>query len=173
MSLDISLTDKCGDEIASLNWLRNPFGLERWAQHNVEYAVRDAFHVTDRLWYVCNHWNYKHSEDVDRRRFKQVVDSYNMVIQQLEVGYFWFDASELIQFVFPHAAQFKGHWLDDGGQKHYNQLLGIPQPQFCHFWFEPSAEKHYTLEYYKHWFCELVDFADLLQDRENEFYCSN
>jgi len=52
-----------------------------------------------------------------------------------------------------------------------DDLFGIPQEYFN------NNEIFYlgnpTLEYYQSWFKELVDIAELLQDPETEFYCSN
>ena len=85
MSLEISLRKKGEeDEIMSLNWLRNPFGLERWAAANTEKENVER----GRLWYVCNHWNYDKAKKIDTRVFKEIIDKYWGVIRELREGCF-------------------------------------------------------------------------------------
>ena len=179
MSLSISLYEN-NSEIASMNWLRNPFGLERWAEGNFKYATKGfAIPVTlsASLWDVCNKWSYDDSSNVDRPLFKFVVDIYNSVIQKLEIGYYWFGVSEFMQFVLPHvdvlpAAPFGGDCYRIKGNIFYADKVGIPQEYWVHIW--PKNEVRLCkLGHYKMWFTELVEFAELLQDPAYVFYCSN
>ena len=101
MSLEIDLIEKeTGNEVMSLNWLRNPFGLQTWAEDNVGMKIVQRVRgisgreeLFEDLRYVCNHWSYEDSSDIDRGLFKQVVDTYWKEIQKLEVGYFVFNLS--------------------------------------------------------------------------------
>lgn len=176
MSLDISLCNKDDDsDYVSMNWLRNPFGLERWAEDNFKYATKDfAIPVTlsASLWDVCNKWSYDDSEHVDRALFKHVVDVYNIEIKQLKVGYFWFDIYSLMQFVVPDYSRFPKdpRWNRILGSHFHEDKLGIPQEYFGRVC---GGEKYCALSYYKKWFGELVEFAELLQDPAYVFYCSN
>jgi hypothetical protein len=179
MSLDISLhkfDDTIGDDGLSMNWLRNPFGLERWAQNNVSYIIRQMpIELSVTLWGVCNQWNYDKSSEIDRSLFKQVVIFYNTFIQNMTIGYFWFDIHSLMQFVVPHIEQFpKERGFNRIKDSVYNkELLGIPQSYFANPCFGLGGKKYGTLGYYQEWFGELVEFAELLQDTDYEFYCSN
>lgn len=174
MSLSISLYEN-NSEIASMNWLRNPFGLERWAEANTEYATREcniSFKLPVTLWDVCNKWSYDDSEKIDRTLFKVVVDTYSSVIQQLEHGYFWFDLHSVMQFIAPKYSSFPKDldWNRIKGSKYHNDTLGVPQEYFGDIC---GGDGNCNLDYYKNWFGELVEFADELQHKEYTFYCSN
>jgi len=173
MSLDISVS-KDGEELASINWLRNPFGLEQWAERNVGDKV-SHFGIT--LYDVCNNWAYDEAKNIDRKLFKDIVDLYWEEIRRLERGYFFFNFQEYVGLIpyyhgfpvekptFRNITEIKDAiWKGD--------LYGIPQE-----YFHDDAKFHmgsfYTLGQYQSWFKVLVDLAELLQDPEIEFYCSN
>ena len=161
MSLEISLRKKGDEEEAmSLNWLRNPFGLERWAEANV--GKTDNSPENERLWYVCNNWNYGKSKEIDKCLFEQVVDKYWSAIQELEVGYFVFNLPMYRQFVEGELRKR----LEFGD---YKYRMGYTEIAIKMEFFEDVP----TLDGYKEWFHRLVLFAEKLQDPNMEFHCSN
>lgn len=170
MSLDISLS-KNEEEVISMNWLRNPFGLERWASDNTNLNFKKD------LWYVCNHWNYDKSSRVNRQMFQEVVLQYWEVVKELKDGYFYFDLPAYQQFVEPNKKYMELNFNNLGikgerynTDKQDDRRLAIPMWQFKHPEFHLQ---NCSLEYYKNWFNELVEFAELLQDKSYAFYCSN
>lgn len=175
MSLNITLTNnKQKEELASINWLRNPFGLCNWAEDNVkptDLKEKD-------LYYVVNHWNYEKSDQINRALFKKVVYDYWYEIRKLERGYFFFTLQTYIQFVEPNLSALPKvniHFLNNVNRikdSYYtdDNRIAVPQEYFNNPIFNLSGS---TLEHYKNWFKELVDFADLLQNKDNAFYCSN
>ena len=177
MSLDISLCDTDGDDIKSMNWLRNPFGLEQWAQGNFEYITKECVIILPfTLWDVCNQWNYEKSSEVDRPLFKFVVDVYAGVLKQLETGYFWFDIYGANQYIIPkaHSLPFETMYGVSSikGRVYHKDSMGIPQ-KYCKNLFDFGSRNAHTLEWYNDWFNQLVEFAELLQNTEYDFYCSN
>ena len=172
MSLDIALIDKDDNEVLSMNWLRNPFGLCQWAEDNTPHLT---YHGKD-LYYVCNHWAYKMGNRINRPLFKEVVDLYWAEIQKLERGYFHFDLPEYFQFVHQHYHLFPivpgyQHIAIKDSLYDNERRIAIPQEYFGHADF--SLGNCYTLDHYKAWFKQLVDFAERLQDKNLKFYCSN
>ena len=174
MSLDIYLTDKkTGDEVADMNWFRNPFGLCQWAEDNYEYV--NGHEGKKSLWYVCNHWSYAKSGRVNRKLFKDVVHEYWDTISFIKQGYFFFNLPSYRQFIEGKLNYLPGN---DGifnrsilGQKYdIKSRLLIPMEHFGDRLF--GISKH-TLDDYREWFKELLWFAELLQDKNNRFYCSN
>jgi len=188
MSLDLTLY-KDDEEIMWMNWLRNPFGLEMWAQCNFDES-KNKFEVEQSLYYVCNHWSYESlrsscfasltkddSNDVDRKLFHSVVTDYWSVIQTLESSYFGFPLSSYIQFIqpnyhhFPKEKLFTGdEYIKDSKYSEDDTMLLIPVKYFQHRDFclsEASTQR------YKKWFYELVQFAEKLQDKSLRFECSN
>jgi hypothetical protein len=167
MSLEIRLSDKKTDEeVMSLNWLRNPFGLERWAEANVceIYVSKEE----ERLRYVCNHWNYDKSKEIDKQLFEKVVDNYWAVIKNLEVGYFAFNLPEYRQFV--EGMIGKNLKMKDYRYRNNPTEIVINMELFKgEFVFTDSK----GLEGYKGWFRQLVAFAEKLQEPDMVFYCSN
>ena len=166
MSIDLHLYDG-EEEIISLNWLRNPFGLCNWAEDNVGDNLR--------LHYVCNEWTYGKSDQVNRPLFKQVVEEYWARIQKLDAGYFFFDLSSYRQFVEPHIAAFPGKrlfdiWSIDGSKYDQRGRLMIPMGHFDRPEFDVFKP---SLEGYREWFSELVRFAEKLQNEKHRFYASN
>lgn len=170
MSLSISLY-RDNKEIMAMNWLRNPFGLERWASDNVPLQLKKD------LWYVCNHWNYEKSNRINRQLFLDVVMQYWAGIKKLKEGYFFFSLPSYRQFV-----EGKTQYLDTmigwafggkriKGEKYVENRLAIPMWQFNEQVVDLGGQ--YQLDDYKNWFKELVGFAKLLQDKRNRFYCSN
>lgn len=196
MSLDIMLTHKrTGEEIISMNWLRNPYGLATWAEDNYQYATHHNQHnhapeqpaypskVGYRLYYVCNHWAYKSSSAVNRPLFKRVVDQYAEVLLSLDKAYYFFDTSSFIQFVLPHWELIPQRQLTEfirvvGTQDDRPVYLGN-RMGFNIEWFDkPAFNLRYRdgstmLEHYKRWMGQLVNFAELLQNKDYRFYCSN
>ena len=163
MSLDISLIDKkTSEEVMSLNWFRNPFGLERWAESNV--GEKTDMLEESRLWYVCNHWCYGESNNIDRKLFKQVVDEYWAKIQEIELGCFVFDLPEYRQFVEGKLKSGLDYFEGDFRYQEDNTKIAIRMDYF---------DDVKSLDEYKEWFQELVLFAERLQDADVEFDCSN
>jgi hypothetical protein len=185
MSLDISLIErKTGDGVASMNWLRNPYGLCQWSEDN--YALAKSLDPTtiklkEGLWYPINHWNYEKGSRVNRKLFKQTVDRYGEAIMALEEGFFCFDASELMHFVVPHLPSlpykdspwgFSNKHIE--GAKRYDQKLAIPMEYFKARCFNLSIPHDLTvLGHYKSWYQQLINFAESLQNPEYQFHCSN
>lgn len=160
----MSLSNDEEDEVISLNWLRNPFGLERWAELNVGEKVN--LPENERLWDVCNRWTYDKSNEIDRKLFKKVVDIYWSKIQNLQVGYFVFDLPGYRQMVEgPVGMKLTRRYYEyrrDGADiairmECFKRDLSLDNP---------------TLEKWKEWFHRLVVFAEKLQDPNMEFYCS-
>jgi hypothetical protein len=169
MSLDISITHKKSGDSMDMNWLRNPFGLCNWAEANVHPKTKKD------LWYVINHWNYEKSRRINRKLFKEVVDAYWAEIQKLEKGYFYFDLGSYMSFVQPHLSELPVERLFDqdrikGGVFADDGRYGIPMEYFNKPAFHLSDA---TLDRYKEWFSQLVEFAQMLQDKDYRFYCSN
>ena len=185
MSLDINLTLN-GETIAAMNWLRNPYGLERWAHGNLTHLM--SFRSADLpmdLWQVCNEWNYGKSAQIDRPMFKRVIDAYWQVIQRLDHAYFWFDAQSYQQFTQrapcehhvdgphfdKHPQQIEGMVTHGNEQK---ERIGLPMEPFKESVYAVWRREYPTLlEQYQAWFAELVLFAEKLQDTQTVFYCSN
>lgn len=184
MSLDIHLYPKNGNietEVASMNWLRNPYGLCNWAEDNVEAA---GVKFDTKLWYVVNHWNYKKSPKVNRALFKSVVDGYWRVIQKLDKGYFFFNVYSYIQFVESHRDLLPKEYIKIINEERIKGLchalpdkIGIPIEYFTlecfNLGFNHGDKFEAPLDKYKAWFFELVQFAEKLQDENLQFYCSN
>lgn len=163
MSLDISLIDKkTGKEVMSLNWLRNPFGLERWAESNVGEKTDMVGKPT--LYYVCNNWYYDESGNIDRKWFKRVMDRYWTKIQEIEFGYFVFNLSEYRQFVEGKLKRGLDYFEGDFRYQKDNTEIAIRMDCF---------DEAKSLDEYKGWFQQLVLFAERLQDADVEFDCSN
>jgi hypothetical protein len=185
MSLDLSVTNPTTGQQCEMNWLRNPYGLERWARANYRYVKKKE--PTPSLWDVCNIWAYENAVEVNRPLFLSTVQCYGEVILALEQGYFWFDVSASIQFVEPHLEQFPRYdplakWgiADDSlrieKSVHFNKELGIPMEYFGHPCFHLSdiyRPHAHTLAHYQDWYRELIQLAEVLQDPETEFSCSN
>lgn len=168
MSLDIYLYGPDSEEIASMNWLRNSFGLCTWAEDNVGEGKDRA------LWHVINDWSYAKSSEVDRPLFLKVVSEYSAAVMKLEQGYFLFDLPGYIQFVEPYKSHLPKERLFIGmevikGAKYVGHRMAIPMQHFGSAFHltDPSFER------YKRWMGELLEFANLLQDTGNTFYCSN
>lgn len=201
MSLDIYLFDKDNTDIEDapeimwMNWLRNPFGLCNWAQDNVSHVLGTEFdksfylgdfpHLKDlesgktesNLHYVINHWNYDKSDEVDRKLFKDVVDEYWKIIEKFERGYFFFDLSSYVQFVEPNKSSFPLRDSPFDNRTYIESIfydkrirMAIPME-----YFKPACFNlgECGLEDYKKWFKKLVEFAELLQNPQYKFYCSN
>lgn len=182
MGLDISVGYPDGPS-REMNWLRNPFGLCNWAEANYNYVTKQEPPEEQRLWYVINHWNYSKSVDVDRKLFLDVVKRYGEVILSLTKGYYWFDVSGYIQFVEPHLSVIPRHdplaglGIGDGSLRivdsvYHDRQIGIPVDYFNHACF---GLRHCNDRLAKNqdWYRELMEFAEMLQDPETVFYCSN
>ena len=174
MGLDITLHD--GEDVAySMNWLCNPFGLCSWAEDNAHHVWEHEPPKT--LHYVTNHWSYSNSGRVNRPLFKRVVDHYAETLLKLDMSYFFFGLRSYRQFVEPHAHLLPGtrplfssgqRWIT--GSFYTDHKLAIPVEHF-----QPSAFhlSRPTIEGYKAWLRELVEFGDAMQDTALRFYCSN
>ena len=173
MSLDILLT-KNGEEISEMNWLRNPFGLCNWAMDN---ARPDLLQYPLGLWFVCNHWAYDKSSELNRVLFKGVVDAWWQIVRMLDIGYFKFDLPAYRQFIEDkkyklHTRDFAFGKIIVGSKYDDDSNLLIPMEHFRD-WDLGIKNGGTVLQHYKEWFLELVGFAELLQDEDTVFYCSN
>lgn len=176
MSLDLALyqtEDGQEREIASLNWFRNPFGLERWAEANTGLGKTQEVD----LWDVCNNYAYGKAE-VDRPLFLETVQAYHDAVQALEEGYFYFSLPEYRQFVEPNRPYFtieeRPHFAGlppriMGERYSEDGRLMIPVWQFANVPHHGPA----SLDHYKAWMGRLLEFAQLLQNPATRFYCSN
>ena len=177
MSLDISLHTKDGEEVAAMNWLRNPFGLCNWAEDN--YVSPNAI-TSQRLYFACNHWAYDNSKNINRTMFLNAATEYNEQIQALKEGFFYFDLPGYRQFVQPHMRLFPssiprfGNTTHIDGEQYIGDRLAIPMEHFQPIEFNIFfGEFTSLLAQYKAWMRKLIDFAVKLQDTSLEFYCSN
>ncbi len=173
MSLDIDVRNTRTDESMDMNWLRNPYGLEYWARTNYLYVTKEEQPEEKSLWYVINNWNYDKSEQVDKSLFLEVVKQHGDIILSLERGYFWFTESAFRQFVQPHwdvLSMFAKDIIT------YQDLQGINMEYFGHpdFHLSDKYRPHaHTLARYQDWYRELIKFAEMLQDPDAVYYCSN
>jgi hypothetical protein len=176
MSLDISLYNKEGECVQSMNWLRNPFGLCVWAEDNAHHVWKCAPKPIETLWYVCNHWSYAKSGRVNRLRFGEVVNHYAETLLNLEKSFYFFALPAYRQFIqpnellLPREQLFTGTWHIKDSFYDDRLRLAIPVEHFSHACF--CLDKP-TTGSYQDWFRELVRFADALQDKSLTFYCSN
>jgi hypothetical protein len=185
--------------VCALNWLRNPFGLERWAYYNTAHELADL--PDDRtLYYVCNQWAYGTGFDVDRELFYAVVwEHLNVLAHTYGEGkdfYFAFWNDRLItEYVtkyrayFPNQPGTHGHkiegsfWIsgDENGRQGAGTLL-VPLRHFevpeiergikLGMEFAPAGQT--LVQHYMSWYYELLWFAKMLvENPEFEFYCSN
>lgn len=173
MSLDLGIFNIEGEVICEFNCLRNPFGLVQWTEDNCPMDEFTANIFSDMieergherpqgkglLWYVCNHWNYDNAKNVDRKVFKEVVDWYAEKLEKLEVGYFYFDENSYDQF-----CRGKGLLILIRENR-----LDIT-PNTCAVF---NLGRIRCLNDYKEWFQKLIEIANLLQNFDNIFYCSN
>lgn len=171
VSYDITVTIERGDgddRHLSTNWLRNPYGLCRWAEDN----VGEAYHFHDRpLWYVCNNWSYGDVDDLPRDRFHRVVTDYHDRIRGLDEGYFHFGLSSFIQFVAPNFGRLPtdGFGRIEGAERlEGGDTIAIPMEHFGAPGFNVSARRADTmLGHYQAWFGELVEIAERVRDGED------
>lgn len=174
MSLDISITNKKTGDVREMNWLRNPFGLCNWAEDNLNFIIKDEPKEEDSLYYVVNHWNYKKGSKVNRVKFREVVLWYWQILEDLKEGYFFLDAVGIMDYVmskshlFPMSHSFGSPRIEKA--VYHDRTIGIPMEYFDNIAFDLSNS---SLEGYKEWFSQLVEFAELLQNKDYKFYCSN
>ncbi|BDA74393.1 hypothetical protein CAL7716_085590 [Calothrix sp. PCC 7716] len=169
MSLKIALYDG-EQEIISMNWTRNPFGLCRWAEDN--------FGFDNHLWHVCNEWSYNKAHYIDRALFQQVVHSYYKRLHGHLDFYFYFNNTQFNQFIRNYLDYFP---LSSNGivgsVVQPDRRLAIPMHHFDEEMPEMlqiRRRKEITVcQQYRAWFGELMHFADLLQNANYSFYCSN
>jgi len=186
MSLDIGVSNARTGESMDMNWLRNPYGLCQWAEDNFAYAMEREPVEEKSLWYVINHWNYDKSEQVDKPLFLEVVKRFGDVIMMLDRAYFWFTEKSFEQFIQPYLSvlppssskEFKQYSFEGIVRYHLEKIehIGIPMQYLGHSCFDLSSKyrpDHHTLDHYKNWYQELIKFAEMLQDPDAVFYCSN
>ena len=177
MGLNIALIDSKGDTIVKMNWLRNPFGLVNWIQDNCARQNKELL----SLHYVCNEWSYDNAVNVDRKLFLDVVLSYVESLDALQRGYHYFDLRSYRLFIEPVAHKMKKNDLTIEGSEYVDITPGDPSLRD-----NPSlrgdriripvencsvASGIACLDYYKKWYKQLVDFAELLQDPTVKFWC--
>lgn len=166
MSLDIDLY-RGEEEVAQMNWLRNPFGLCNWAEDNTAHVGYTPPQSNRRLWYVCNNWAYDESKNIDRKLFQEVVLNYKKVIDELKIGYFFFNRTSK-QHLYCKEDPASLTMRPAPGDRY---MISIETFAACTTTINLGDKV--TLEAYKEWFGELVKFAELLQDESLTFYCSN
>jgi hypothetical protein len=169
MSLDIALYN--GDEeIISMNWFRNPFGLCQWAEDNVG--------DDDLLWHVCNDWAGCNAPQVNRKLFQDAVHSYYRRLNQNLDFYFFFNQAQYKQFIKPYLDFFPltNCGIKDSMESN-NGCIAIPMHHFDNDMPEKLMIRRrgdiILLEQYRDWFAQLVHFSDLLQNTNYSFHCSN
>jgi hypothetical protein len=186
MGLDITVTNTHTGASMDMNWLRNPYGLCTWAENNYTYFTEREPPEEKSLWYVINHWNYDTSEQVDKQLFLDVVGKYGNVITKLDYAYFWFDEAGFKQFITPclktwfYADQetFDLSGVEGTRRYHFHQreYIGMPMQYFSSpcFGLSDRYRLHaHTLAHYQNWYRELITFAEMLQDPDAVFDCSN
>ncbi|MEN6552765.1 MAG: hypothetical protein ABFC34_07755 [Methanobacterium sp.] len=199
MSLDIELS-RNGEEIREMNWLRNPFGLERWAECNVgskRTTIYQSYNVIKHtnttpsiytidwnnlvewnLWDVCNKFCY-HGSDILNLGEIYIRKSYRELFKAV-VDDYWKVIKRLDEgyffFDLPAYRQLIEGKFPIGVQREEfeytkdREYLRIP----IEVYYEHVGDLNCsTLQDYQDWFKELVEFADDLQDLDNKFYGSN
>ena len=166
MGFDMMLS-RDGTAIMTMNWLRNPFGLARWLEDNISRPENDDLESINA---ICNRWTYDDSHKIDRELFLKVVLSYKDGVKNLSSGFYYFNLSEYRSFLEPKihsiekeigclGPEIKGlRYMPDG-------RLKIPM--------EVYGQSFSNIGHYKQWFEELLEFAELLQDKSLAFYCDN
>lgn len=175
MSYDISLSrkakDSCYDpdayaldDVHSMNWLRNPFGLCTFAEDNVGDG-------SSALWHVCNDHAYDKVKDLDRAKFLMVVREYWERIRSMEKASFYFTPGSYDQFAKQYPKIMPPLLHGDLEAAVAPLQILIPVEKFQHApnfgWRNQSV-----LQYYKDRFQELVELATTMQDPEIEIYIS-
>jgi hypothetical protein len=186
MGLHIYVTNTRTKESREMNCLRNPFGLCSWAEQNYAYCMEREPPEEQSLWYVINHWCYATSEQVDKSLFLEVVKEHGRVLLQLDSAYFWFTESTFTQFIHPcqkiwfHADDETFMWSGFEGTVRYHfagrEHIGMPMHLLGSHCFGLSDFYHpniHTLAFYQKWYAELIEFAELLQDPDAVYHCSN
>lgn len=166
MSYNITVYDEKGEEIFSMNWLRNPFGLIAWAEANT--SVPPIFWDGKKwtLYKVLNEFNYDKAkgltdehckERIARGLFIEVINKHWEQISELESGYFKFNGWQYINWVEgikdKMPKDVKGRI--EGIEPQNGDVL-IPQEHFI------GLEDDFddlSLNFYKAWFFELVQLS--------------
>lgn len=165
MGFDMSVSGPGDDDSLWINWLRNPFGLERWAELNYRYDKQRRGDKTEppmTLWHACNDWNTK--EPPSRLQFYETVMHYWETISKLPDAFFFFGAADFVYLIVPKLSQFKmkfawsgsgfidGMVVLDGGK-----YVGLP-----HIYFRDGFDlgDKWGKADYQRWFEELVEIAD-------------
>ena len=129
MSLKLYLEDKHNNEIKSITWPRNPFGLCNWAEDNVG-DDRSSLH------HVCNAWQYEKASQCDRPLFQQVVEHYWQKILALDNNScFWFTPPQIKEWISPKKHLFPSSVTDKLASSLEQAGLQIGIPMWC---FEDS-----------------------------------
>jgi hypothetical protein len=141
-------------------------------------------HPASLLWFVINRWCYDKAPQIDRQLFLDVVKAYSSEVEKLERGYYFFDFGAYRQFVEPYRDQMPSDatpaWAFGGAEpiagevwhrENEHERLAIPMEHFKRECFHLAG--HNTLDYYKKWTSQLVEFAEELQDPRVTFYGSN
>lgn len=185
MSLDIYLYDRSDQEVISMNWLRNPFGLIYVIQANTGVD----------MWGVINDNAYDNSHKVNRKEFLSLAQEAFKKMKALTDGFFLIPVTKLkdgrqkdnnnIKLIkekiftkeSEHHIIYKIRWVDYF--EHYclrmcRSQYGRPcqdYRQYCTDWNLKAAKE--PVKYYKDWTGELLEFATELQNPEYDYYCSN
>lgn len=173
----------CEDEIASMDWLRNPFGLCTFVEDNVGDRVQS-------LWHVCNDHAYKVMGELDRRKFRRIVLAYWDRLRNLDKAYFYFDFHAYVQFTSSYSdamviapnrfstdpqnafAQGAYTWRSSSSDDDPDRL-GIRVERFQQYRYEHfSWGDTPVLDFYKDWFKRLVNIAEVMQDLNVEVHIS-
>lgn len=160
-------SDEGDSEIASMDWLRNLFGLCTFVEDNVGDRVQS-------LWHVCNDQAYKVMGELDRRKFRRIVLAYWDRLRNLDKAYFYFDFHAYVQFMpnYSQAMTLPQHPHDEsvglwapGTSGDDPDRLGIRIERFQHY-----GRQHFSwgdtpvLDFYKDWFKRLMHIAEVMQD---------
>ena len=172
------------DEVARLEWLRNPFSLAGWIEDNTRRITPMS------LSRYLGMFSYRNSDHVSRPTFKYYVDLYAQQVRELTVGYFCFNLQQYRQFIQPcleHLPYDNNRFLEkriigekyiernvklaNGGESREIVAIAIPMEHFTHREFHLGGLN--TLAHYQAWTEELVSFAELLQNTDYIFDCEN
>lgn len=177
MSLDITLTDVDGIELADMNWLRNPFGLANWLADNTGVDIRT----------VVNEHAYDDSNNVDRAEFLRRAEEALHAVNALDTAHFWIEVDwawahtttrELMAKGMPHRIAYSCGRIGYRGA--YRCIVKAQVEAEAYLSYLPAYERQMwgrldgtALDYYRKWTGEFWDFARALQDPSTTYYCSN
>jgi len=169
MSFDMSLSGKDDSDVASMNWLRNPFGLRDWIRDNAGIDITPFFPTYDK------------SETIDRKAALSIVKKAQNMVVQLDKPFFKVSKSSLENEKYPFWAGF------DSDMKRLITSWPIEQNDEYIYYFMPETATYVMqldwlpggyrcdtgFAYYRKWVDELVAFCQLLQDENLTYYADD